>query len=156
VRAGGSVNVNLSVDANGTLSAPVSFACSGLPAGGQCAFNPSSVAANALPATVALTITTSGGQIGALGGAANVLAVYTAVGLMLPALLLAPLGRRRRKSRRAVLTALMLLLLMGALAGCSGTLLPNPAPATGSFNVVVTATSGSTQSSTTITLTVTP
>jgi hypothetical protein len=158
VRAGGSVNISLNISANGALSAPVSFACSGLPPGGQCAFSPSSLAANALPATVAVTLTTSGVQIGAFGGRGNVLLAYLTAGMMLPALVLVPFARRRKRLHGVA--AVMLLLLLAVLAGCGGggstTPAPNPTPPTGTFNVTVTAISGSKQSSTMITLTVTP
>jgi hypothetical protein len=118
------------------------------------------LATNALPATVVVTFTTSGAQIGAFGGRGNVLLAYMTAGMMLPALVLVPFARRRKRLHGVALTAVMLLLLLAVLVGCGGggstTPAPNPTPPTGTFNVIVTAMSGSKQSSTMITLTVTP
>jgi hypothetical protein len=61
VSAGGSVNDSISVSGLNGFSSPVTLACSGLPSGASCTFNPASVSPNSNPATSTLTISAASG-----------------------------------------------------------------------------------------------
>jgi hypothetical protein len=61
VSTGSSVNDTISVGGLNGFSSPVTLACSGLPSGASCAFNPASVSPNSNPATSTLTISTASG-----------------------------------------------------------------------------------------------
>ncbi|HEY6248324.1 MAG TPA: Ig-like domain repeat protein, partial [Candidatus Angelobacter sp.] len=154
VNVGGTQFINMTVDSSpgeGTIN----FACSGLPFGASCSFNPPST--NQLNATVTMGITTSAGTTGALlpldPGTAPPL--YTAM-LPLLGLLGLAVGRKRGKAVRlrvGLLFASMALLLV--LVGCGGggrTVLPTPA---GTSTITVTATSATTGDSATATITLT-
>ncbi|HEY6351141.1 MAG TPA: kelch repeat-containing protein, partial [Candidatus Angelobacter sp.] len=155
VNVGGTQFVDFTVDSSpgeGTIN----FACSGLPFGATCSFNPPST--NQLSTTVTMGITTSAGTTAAVlpldpGGTPP---LYTAL-LPLLGLMGLAVGRRRGKARRlrfALLMASMAVLLV--LIGCGGggrPVLPTPA---GTSTITVTATSATTgdSASATITLTV--
>ena len=152
VTAGNSATLTLGVAPVNGFSGTVSFACSGLPAGAACLFNPSSVSAmSTAPATTMLTLnttqrTTTGALQPAHGG-----------GLMLAALLpLTSLLLLRRKRKLASALAVLLFAATGAFViGCSdnGKFIP-PGTPTGQSTVTITATSGSLSQHTTVALTV--
>jgi hypothetical protein len=61
VSTGSSVNDSISVGGLNGFSSPVTLACSGLPSGASCTFNPASVSPNSNPATSTLTISAASG-----------------------------------------------------------------------------------------------
>jgi len=63
VITGGSVNYTVTVGALNGFSSAVALACSGLPTGATCAFNPASVTPNSSPATSTLTISAAAGTV---------------------------------------------------------------------------------------------
>jgi subtilase family serine protease len=147
-----SVNVSSSTGFTGTIV----LACSGLPAGASCQFSPSSIKATAALATTSSTVTVTT-TAAAARLSLSPQHVYFAhwmpeLGLFFSVLLLrAPKGRRVR----GVFLCLMLCLLVsvpGCGGGSSNSTPPAPPPVVstpaGSYNVFVTATSGSAMSST--------
>jgi hypothetical protein len=153
----------LHVTSQGSLSSPVTFACSGLPAMTQCSFSPSSVPASSVPAKVSVTITTTGAQMASLREdhpeqQPGKPLPWSSLGFALPAVVLAAAGARRRQAgmaRIVLMAAAAVLLLM--LAGCGGGSASSSSGGTqaGTYKVTITASSGSLQSSTPITVTVT-
>jgi subtilase family serine protease len=147
-----SVNVSSSTGFTGTIA----LACSGLPAGASCQFSPSSIKATATLATTSSTITVTT-TAAAAKLSLSPQHVYFAhwmpeLGLFFSVVLLgAPKGRRAR----GMFLCLMLCLLVsvpGCGGGSSNSTPPAPPPVVstpaGSYNVFVTATSGSAMSST--------
>jgi len=146
--------VTLALTANSAFSGTVTFTCSGVPAESSCSVNPASVSlTEGQTGTATLVIATS-----AKGG------VYTANldgswrkavgGFSLAGLLFLVLPRRRRLSRAISLLAILALSLATvSVIGCSGSG-PSGTPV-GSSMVTVTATSGSTSHSQSISLQVT-
>jgi hypothetical protein len=111
-----------------------------------CSLNPSSATiAGGVSGTTTLTVSTSGtataSSAPALGGA----------GLTLAGVLLLGLARRRRKFAAWCCGLLVLFVALGSVAGCGNS---SPQATSGSYNVVVTATSGTVTVSTTIPLTI--
>jgi hypothetical protein len=173
VTAGGTFNFNFDFDASGGGSASATtFACSGLPEKSSCSFTPASLPAGSTDTTVALAISTTANSIFAAGSVPAIfqgnipLGIFLASGLaaMIFALGLARLanGRRSAPPRFAnagrLCAAVLFLAAGGYLAGCSGgddngnqVILGTPP---GSYNVTVTATSGSVQRSTNVSLVV--
>lgn len=126
----------------------VHFAATGLPKQASVSFSPSELAANAGPQVVMMTISTAGTGVALLS--------HRSSGPLLFSLLLLPLaGIRRLRQHAGRLRGAICLLLLAlgaaaattALTGCGSTIVG------GSYNVVVTATSGSVQQSTTVRLT---
>ena len=63
VNTGSSVNYTVTVSPLNGFSSAITLACSGLPSGASCTFNPASVTPNSNPATSTLTISTASGTI---------------------------------------------------------------------------------------------
>ena len=158
--AGQSGSLQFTLGAMGSLSSPITFACSGLPVGAQCVFSPAWVDPASLPVTVTVTITTTPLEI--LGrnrqsGWPWMLAIF------LPGLLLLPAHGSKHKRRQLWIALGMVLLLTIAFVGCGGspagqgiTNAQRSTP-TGTYPVTVTASSaGATQSTMTFNLSVTP
>lgn len=154
VKAGQQGTAQVTVDSQGTLTSPVSLACSGLQAGSECTFNPSVVAASTLPSTVTVTVKTTGFAIVGRTIRPNIVWFFAA---MIPGAILmsAPFG----KKNRCRLLMLMAILFVVLLNGCGGSAPPSvtnaPLSSNGVYTLTVTATSGSANASTTIQLTVT-
>jgi probable HAF family extracellular repeat protein len=130
-----SLTASITVSPINNFSQPVSFACSGLPAGGSCSFGPASVTPNAAPAVTTLTIQTPGTLDAAMsiGGG----------GLGVPLLLSGGVFALRRRRHRGFTPRILMMLAVGALvAGCGGSDSTPAAPITKAYTVVVTATSG--------------
>ena len=154
--AGTQGSMQFTLGAMGTLSSTITFACSGLPVGAQCVFSPTSVNPADLPATVTVTITTTGPTI--LGrnrqsGWPWMLALFV------PGLLLLPINGSEHRRRKLWVVIVIVLLLMIAFAGCGGspagsnTQLRTPA---GTYPVTLTVSSaGATQSTANFNLIVT-
>ena len=152
VSSGGHGTVTLTVTPEYGFSSAVSFACSGLPAGASCAFNPATVtpAGSAASTTMTITAPTLGTSTRRnswpfLPGSA------LAVGLCL-------FGWKRRRGLQLSLLVAVGLAGLGLISACggggSGSTPPTPAPTTVTSTITVTATSGSLQQITQVTLTV--
>jgi hypothetical protein len=161
---GSSGSTSVSVSWSTGFSGMISLACSGLPAGSACAFGPASFQATSKYATNTSTITvttTAAAAASSLPPGHDWRLRTLAFGLMLFSVMLVGIPRRRRSP---LLLAAVLGLIMfvpacggGSSSGSGGSQSTTP-PATatpaGSYNVVVSATSGSTTSTTGFTLVV--
>ena len=125
------------------FSRAVRFACSGLPAGASCGFNPMTVTPSGAAATTTLTITAP--TLTALSPSHS----DPLFPKLIPALVLGLLWPRRWRRRFMVLFVISLAGLT-FLSACGGSSSNHP----GSSTVTVTATSGSIKQSVTIALTV--
>jgi uncharacterized repeat protein (TIGR01451 family) len=141
VTVGGSVNTTLNVTTNSSGLGAVTFACSGLPAGAACSFNPASVTTTG-PVTMTITTTAKSTTFPPQGPGRVPPAILLLVLAGMTALALSQLrGRRLRLAGALACLALL------SMAGCSvnmGTAVQhNPGTPTGTFAVVVTASSAS-------------
>jgi len=135
---------------------PVSFSCSGLPAGSTCTFSPAAVTPGNSPAVVVLSVSTLKTSAELRHGAPTTDAQLLVL-MFLPGMVLSLSGGIG--SRKAILTVLLIvvlaaLLLQPACGGGSsaGTLppptptpAPTPQPYSTTYPVIVTATSGTVQ-----------
>jgi hypothetical protein len=153
-------NYSLAVSATGTVTAPVTFTCTGLPSDASCAFSPSTVPVGGLPATVAMTVSTTlaDARLRTPRDSSSSLAFFA---VMLPGLLLLPGGVRKvrlRRLRKADWLLIGLLILMAvSWVGCCGTAgggVVGPAQKTYTVTIAASA-SGATSGTATVTLTVT-
>lgn len=157
---GGSGTTSVSVSNSTSFSGTISLACSGLPSEATCVFSPATIAANgtASTTTASITVTTKAAttmlrsQQRAYGPAVWIMGM----GLFLSTVFAS--GKRQRA--RGCLLLLMLLLVVVA-PGCGGGSSsgskpppPDPGTPTGVSTVFVSATSGSTVSTTGFTLVV--
>jgi len=156
---GASGQSSVSVSSSTGFSGTIKLACSGLPTGAACTFAPASVTAAGTPqsTTSTITITTTAAaaahlhpphapHLGWLALGTFLLFSFVAVGIP---------GRRR--STLAFATLLALLVVAPGCGGGSSSSPPPPPPpppatAAGTYNITVTATSGSTTSTTGFTL----
>jgi hypothetical protein len=125
------------------FNSPVTFSCSGLPAGSRCVFSPATLTASG---TSTLTVGIDGASLKStrpFGAGERTLAALGLLGLPL-------LLRRRKKLAGTVLGLLMLGAMAVSLSGCSG----GTSTPSGTSTIMVTATSGSTTHSQAITLNV--
>lgn len=142
----------------GAYPGSVTFSASGLPAGAKATFSPSSIAANSGTQTVTVTVATA-------KATAAVQSASTG-GRLLPAalaLLFLPLfgtRRMRRQGRRfGYFLGLLLLAAAGVvttvgITGCgSSVFMQQPTSQPQKYDITVTATSGTVQQASTITLT---
>lgn len=140
VTAGGSVNTTLNVTANGSGLGAISFACTGLPSGATCSFNPASV-------------TTTGPVTMTIGTTAKTTTFVNGPPGKLPPLMLlvfcglAVFALAQLRGRRLRLAGAFACLAVLAIAGCganrSTPVQHNPGTPLGAYAVVVTATSAS-------------
>jgi uncharacterized repeat protein (TIGR01451 family) len=149
VTAGGVTSTVLNVDSSsgvGTLT----FACSGLPVGAACSFNPASTAA--LSSQITMTVTTAPRSSSTLlPGIPRTPPFYAAAATLLALLgaLLTLVLNRKRRLRLAL--GLVGLALLGILSGCGSSTKGTPA---GNFTITVTATGAGGAGTTTLNLTV--
>ncbi|HEY2116093.1 MAG TPA: hypothetical protein VGJ51_13435 [Candidatus Angelobacter sp.] len=143
VAAGGTATSTLNVTSNGSGLGAISFACSGLPSGATCSFNPASVTASS---QVTMSIATTA-KSAVFSPQSNwpVLPYAALLGILGTMALV--LGRMRTKKFRLSFAAAMGLVALLAVAGC-GVSMKTPAqhsPGTpaGTFAVTVTASSAS-------------
>jgi Chitobiase/beta-hexosaminidase C-terminal domain/Legume lectin domain len=155
VNAGEQGTVMLSVAPVNGFDSPVTFACSGLPAGATCTFAPATVTPAGAAATTQLTISASA-QSSALRPGSRPLFPFATL-----ALTVCFFGLRRRRCRHNPLLLAVACAGLGLLSGCGGSSgggatspTPTPAPTSTTSMVTVTATSGTLQETATITLTV--
>lgn len=139
VTAGGTANTTLNITANGTGLGAITFACSGLPSGATCSFNPSSVTTTG-PVTMSIATTAKSTTFLPPGPVKLPPMMLLLVFLGLAALALSQL--RVRKLRLAgAMGCLALLTLAGCSVNMSQPVQHSPGTPTGTFAVVVTATS---------------
>lgn len=147
IAAGETATFNLHLTADPTFTGQVALSCSGLPAASSCNASPATltVAAGGTSAT-SITISTTK----QVASTAPATAPWNGTFNML-AMLLMPIGLvslRRNRRRSVFLRRTALIILAGVLIGCGGgsSTPPPPAPpnftATGTYNVVLTGTSG--------------
>lgn len=177
ISAGQAASYTLTVTPQNGFQGPITLACNGLPTGATCTFNSNPVTPGSGPASVQLTISTAAHStqlIPALG-----LHVASLVAVLLPvAGLISLRAKLRRRLRRSALLIVFLLLLAAIQISCGGlgmqaggpTATPTPAPTpsptpppppvpgggtpNGTSTVVIVATSGNLQHSTSVTLVV--
>ncbi len=156
---GSSGTTSFSLSSSTGFNGNISFSCSNLPTAASCSFSPTTITANGTPATTPATITiTTTAATAALGSPHR---LPYARWLALASLMFFSsvfMGDLRRRSLRLLLLLLALLFLAPGCGGGSGTPPPPPPPppatAAGNYSVLVTATSGSTTSTTGLTLVV--
>ena len=158
ISAGQSATINIDVAPQHGFSGAITFSCTGLPANSSCSFNPASVTPNGSAASTTLTISTAARSLAASvrpvrkpGAPVFATALLAIFGVIL-------LGAGKKRKWQSVTLMLCALALIGGLIACGGGNPPPPVqtqgtPA-GTFSVVVTATSGGTSHTSTVTLTV--
>ena len=145
ISLGRSAVFTLAVGTDGSLTQPVAFACSGLPAGVHCAFDQVKIKPAKLPANIKLTISTLPVSSALIFGKRLIWAAMLLPGLVF---LRFRKGNESRRRRSGLLALGML--LIAVIAGCQGLTIPSNH---GSFAVTVTGTSTEAQSSSAINLT---
>ena len=167
VAAGGSANFTVTVSAQGgTYGDPVTLACTGLPAGTSCTFNPPTVTPGATSAVSNLTITTTARPAAAVrfrspGSASNLpLGHGTTPGgvwLAVAAFTLLGLLAARSVSRprlNTLIAAIVMLTIFALQAACGGGGGGNRGTTAGTYDIGITGTVGTLAHSGTIKLTV--
>jgi carboxypeptidase family protein/Big-like domain-containing protein/calcineurin-like phosphoesterase family protein len=145
ISLGRSAVFTLTVGTDGSLTQPVAFACSGLPAGVHCAFDQAKIKPAHLPANIKLTISTL-----PVNSAWTLRKRLIWAAMLLPALVLLPFAKGKQQKRKRSSLLAIGMLLMAVIAGCQGLTTPKNH---GAFAVTVTGTSAEAQSSSTINLT---
>jgi hypothetical protein len=158
VPAGDPVSYTVTITPTGGFSAPVTFACSGLPAESSCAFAPQSVTPAGGAVITTMSITTTAGTVAAnLRPAASGSFARGFLGLAGLALLFVP--RRFRGKGRWVMVVLAGILSAGLLQGCGGSQPAGQGPTggtpAGTSTVTITASSSTSPTPITQTATVT-
>ncbi len=157
---GGSGSSSVSVSSSTGFTGSVSLSCSGLPTGAKCQFSPATITAPGTLATSSstITVTTTAAAAASLKPGQThsarwlFLATFTFASIFLT-------GVRRRSPLPLLLLPLALLILLPACGGGGGGSSTPPPPAVtptpaGTYNIVVSATSGSSASTTGFTLVV--
>jgi len=150
---GQSVTTTLSVTPANGFNSPVSFSCSGLPAGAACIFSPATVTPSGTAASTTLTVTTL----------TTTVSLHPLRSPLFPTAMcftvLCGFGWRKRRRLPTLLLMAIAAAGLGLCSGCTtlkfpaGATVSNPAlPSTST--ITVTGTSGSLQSTTTFALTV--
>jgi hypothetical protein len=136
--AGQSATVTLTATPANGFSQAITFSCSGLPSNDSCSFSPSTITPSSAPATTTLTVAES-----------TTVASHTpsapwpgATGVTLT-MTFCWLGWKRRRRISSVLFVLVLMMGVGAFVGCGGGTPSTTGPSKTTYNVTVTATSGS-------------
>jgi len=150
INPGQSASFALNVSSDGSITEPVTFSCSGLPSGARCGFTPATIKPAKLPASSALKISTSAqAAIFKPGRFQKWPNPLWAAALVSGVVLMANRSRWRNRSRGPILGLIAVWLLAALLAGCQG--VANQTKGN-SFSVTVTASSGTVQKSSTISL----
>jgi hypothetical protein len=152
---GSSGSTSVSVSSSTGFSGAITLSCSGLPASAACQFSPATISASGTLATNSSTITvTTTAATAMLRPLVRKYLAHSlaAAGFMLFSIVL--LGSPKRRCRLPFALALLALLILAPGCGSSSNQGPPPNLGTpaGTYNVVVTATSGSTTSTTGFTL----
>ena len=158
---GSAGTTSLAVLSSTGFSGTITLSCSGLPVGATCTFSPSTVAATGAPTTTAstMTITTTAAATTTarlVSPARSPFSRWLAMGIF-AFFSVVMLGSPTRRRSAGLLLLLAVVLFVPACGGGGGggggttvkTATPTPA---GSYNLVVSATSGSTSSTAAITL----
>jgi hypothetical protein len=157
VAAGQPATYNISVTPQGGFAGTISFSCAGLPTAATCSFNPATLTPSGSAASTTLTIATTARTVAsARPVSGTTLAAITGIGFLGIVFMGSPAGRRR--SLRWAGMMLLGLAIVFSVASCGGgggtpiqTVTGTPV---GTFNVTVSATSGTTTHTSVITLTV--
>ena len=150
VNSGSQGSTTLTVTPQNGFNSTVSFACTGLPSNAACSFSPTTVTPSGAAATTQLTI--------AVGAQASVAQPRSRPFLPTTGLAIAACFfiRRRRRLLGGALVVMLLLVGAGLLSGCGGGGTAGGGGGGGSpqsYTVTVTATSGTIQQTTAVTLT---
>jgi N-acetylneuraminic acid mutarotase len=152
VDSGSQASTTLTVTPQNGFSSTVSFACSGLPANATCSFAPATVTPSVAALTTQLTIAVSTQASAVRPGS---LPILPPAGFALAACFF--VWKRRRVSRRALLL-LLVLAGLGFSSGCGGGAVGSGGGGGGgsplNYAVTVTATSGTIQQTSAVSLTV--
>jgi subtilase family serine protease len=141
----GSSSIGISNSTN--FSGTITLTCAGLPAEAACVFSPSSITASGAPGTTTASITvTTTAATAALASRRRILVAgwTVGIGLLFSVVLM---GGTKRQLRGACMFLLMLAVI--GVPGCGGGgggskgPPPNPGTPAGSYNIAVSATSGS-------------
>jgi len=157
VNAGRTATYSATVTPTNGFNSAVTFSCSGLPSGAQCAFSPQPVTPTQGAVGSTLTITTTAPTVACSDG----LSSWTTFALFMPMGIVFSV-RARVSSRKKLILALIGLVVVCALVSCggggtsswSGPITHGGTPA-GTYTVTITAGSGAVQSSASAALTVT-
>jgi hypothetical protein len=160
VTAGQSVGVGLAVESVPNFKGTVTFSCSGLPRAATCGFGPAQITPTSYISYTTLTMTTTGSasSIPTFHGTPPFSNPFVLAGIFslsaLPLWLVAQQRTRRRPLLSgSVLVGAFLLVLCFAVGCGGGTPAPTLTPR-GTYQITVTATSGSAMQSVTVSLTV--
>ncbi|HXE08496.1 MAG TPA: TIGR03118 family protein [Acidobacteriaceae bacterium] len=149
--AGSSATATISIAPTNNFTGTVTFACSGLPAGAQCSFSPAQVTATgSAPSITTLTIESTKSAHNEFPSGAR--GIFFA--LLIPYGGVLAIRKRPASSMRVMLLGVVALVSLGALAGCGSDKPVSPVTPSGTSQVTVTATSGSTMQTTTVSLVV--
>jgi hypothetical protein len=158
---GSSGSSSVLVSSSTGFSGTISLACSGLPAGASCQFSPSSIVAAGTLATTssAITVTTMAATAMLRPPVHRYFAHWLAAGSFMFFSVVLLGGSRKRWPLQFLAPLLMLIMLVPACGGGGGGSSnqgppPNPGTSKGTYNVGVSASSGSTTSTTGFTLVV--
>jgi hypothetical protein len=158
VTAGSSTTTTITVTPGTGFSSPVNFACSGLPTGGTCTFNPTTVTPSGSSASTTLTIaTTSQSAAMTMPERERARRGGVATAALLAAGALWVFGRRKRVHWIHLLHPIMLLLVLAGVAvGCGGSSGGGGGGGGSSqaYTITITGTAGSQSQTATFTLTV--
>ena len=146
ITPGGSSDLDLTITPQTSLSGPITFTTSGLPAGATCTFSVPSLTLSGAPATVKMTITTTSGQAASLGHSNGALPLGGAWALLGCGIFVLPSSRGRK--RMGLFLSALLLAVVGGMTACGGggggsaTTTPASSTATpaGTYPITVTAT----------------
>ena len=161
VADGSSVETTVSVAPTYNFTGTVSLSCAGLPFGATCSFSPAQISASGTaPSIATLTIQTRGSTAARLQSTPHGAAGIT-TSFLLPFASVLVFYRRRLPALRGLLGVLVLcgitFAAAGVMMGCRGMVpggTPPPTTPTGTSQVAVTASSGSTSQTVMIALTV--
>ena len=135
----------------------VSFACSGLPAEAKCAFSPASITGSGAT-TITVTTTAPHPALRTARGLSGMGWWTTTLGVSLAGIVLLGVPSRRRRMNWSSLSLLVVVTFLLMLPSCGGGSSapppppPDPGTPKGSYNIIVTATSGSMSHATSFTL----
>lgn len=168
VTAGQTASYSLAASALNGFSGAVTLACAGLPAATTCAFNPNPLTVNGAGASASLQMATTGltAALSHSDFGNNTFACLVTIEVSLFGMCLIGVGNRHSRAKgkhsRMWLSALLALTLLGIgcgtvsnhsqQSGSGGS--PRPTTPAGTYNVTITATSGSLQHSTSVQLVV--
>jgi probable HAF family extracellular repeat protein len=138
--AGQTLTTSLSVTPVNGFSQPVTFSCSGLPAGGSCTFAPTSITPT-IPAPATTTLTIQAPTTLSNSQEARAVAGMFGIPLLLSAGALG-FGRKQRLARSSALLLMCSILLAGCGGSGSSSSPTAATTTTKTYNVVITATSG--------------